>query len=164
MDVAVDTQWILQRHSVTTESRPPASWTRDVCLVFPRRMPWSTLETRGDGAPSSIRQFPRLDTLIVIVRHVLESRCNEQDTKQSTVITQADLHRAHLAYNSQIIQVCWASPTDNCKIVPKFPNSLSSFLNPVLRSIRNPFPRSEELYLLRGCRSEIPKSQETITS
>lgn len=164
MDVAVDTQWILQRHSVTTESRPPASWTRDVCLVFPRRMPWSTLETRGDGAPSSIRQFPRLDTLIVIVRHVLESRCNEQDTKRSTVITQADLHRAHLAYNSQIIQVCWASPTDNYKIVPKFPNSLSSFLNPVLRSIRNPFPRLEELYLLRGCRSEIPRSQETITS
>lgn len=162
MDVAVDTQWILQRHSVTTESRPPASWTRDVCLVFPRRMPWSTLETRGDGAPSSIRQFPRLDTLIVIVRHVLESRCNEQDTKQSTVITQADLHRAHLAYNSQIIQVCWASPTDNYKIVPKFRNSLSSFLNPVLRFVM--FPRLEELYLLRGCRSEIPKSQETITS
>lgn len=122
MDVAVDTQWILQRHSVTTESRPPASWTRDVCLVFPRRMPWSTLETRGDGAPSSIRQFPRLDTLIVIVRHVLESRCNEQDTKQSTVTTQTDLHRAHLAYNSQIIQVCWASPTDNCtvKLSPNF--------------------------------------------
>lgn len=162
MDVAVDTQWILQRHSVTTESRPPASWTRDVCLVFPRRMPWSTLETRGDGAPSSIRQFPRLDTLIVIVRHVLESRCNEQDTKQSTVITQADLHRAHLAYNSQIIQVCWASPTDNYKIVPKFHNSLSSFLNPVLRFVM--FPRLEELYLLRGCRSEIPRSQETITS